>query len=253
MKQLDKDHILASTQNTEYTLELFESIGSTNDYLATLTPGRLPRFCVAEQQTQGRGRLGRNWYSPLGQNVYLSCQYPFQKNIASLAGLSLVVGLAVINILKHYLPSAELKAKWPNDIVYENKKLAGILLNVQAESNGFCSAIVGIGLNVNMIEDIENHIAQSWTSMRKIVGNYVNRNDVCILLIDSLLKYLKRFADIGLSGFMQEWQEVDSLFGKKVNIKSMTGSVTGIARGIDSLGQLLLESSSGVVSAFSTG
>jgi len=252
---LDKEYITSNAKHNKFSIDLFESINSTNDYLKGGSAEKHPSFCLAEQQTQGRGRLGRNWHSPFGKNIYLSCHYLFQKDISSLAGLSLVVGLAIISTLKKFLPPDpdHIKIKWPNDILFDGKKIGGVLIDIQAEANCFSSATIGIGLNVNMLADKDHKISQAWTSMRKISGNSFDRNEICLSLIDTLLEYLKRFVMSDLSEFIPEWKQVDYLFGKTVHLKVAKEKITGIAKGVDHLGQLLLEFPDSSVKAFSSG
>jgi BirA family transcriptional regulator, biotin operon repressor / biotin---[acetyl-CoA-carboxylase] ligase len=250
---LDRKYIEKHIHKSKPRIEIFESICSTNEYLKELSADKFPRICIAEQQTKGRGRLGRDWYSPFAQNISLSCRYSFQKDISGLAGLSLVVALAVIDALKKHCSSAQIMAKWPNDIVFESKKLAGILIDIQAEANGLCSAIIGIGINVNMMSDKNLQISQAWTSMGKMLGCHIDRNEVCVSLIDSLLEYLERFADTGLTGFTREWNKVDYLSGQKITIKTADKKIIGMSDGINQLGQLMIDLPGGSTKAFSSG
>lgn len=250
---LDKDYIIAKTKSNKFKLDLFETIDSTSGYLQNIPVEKHPKFCLAEQQTLGRGRLGRSWYSPFGRNVYLSGSYLFPKDIGGLSGLSLVVALAVIDVFKQYVAVEKLKAKWPNDVVFAGKKCSGILVYIQAEANGFSSVIIGVGLNVNMVVDTSHQISQSWTSLRKITGSCFDRNEICAAMINSLSRYLEIFVADGLLKFAAEWSRVDYLFAKEISIKTAAGKVIGRVKGIDRLGQLLLEFPDGTVNAFSSG
>src|SRR5262245_54307275 len=106
---LDKKLILNKLQHKDIDIQIFENIDTTHDFKHFSDKNKSPEICLAESQTQGKGRMGRNWHSPFGQNLYLSCLYVFEKGLNKLAGLSLVVGLAVINALKKYdLPESPL-------------------------------------------------------------------------------------------------------------------------------------------------
>jgi BirA family transcriptional regulator, biotin operon repressor / biotin---[acetyl-CoA-carboxylase] ligase len=234
-------------------LQLFETIHSTNDYLKTSMHHNKISLCLAEQQTQGKGRFHRHWHSPFGQNIYLSCSYPFQKDLSELSGLSLVVSLAIAKTLKTYDLSNWLGIKWPNDIVYDHKKISGNLIEIQAESHGASHAIIGIGINVNMIQDEYCELSQPWTSLRKATGHYVDRNPLCISLINHLMAYLQLFDSKGLSSFTAEWEQFDYLMKRNIALKNGNKIIHGKAIGIDQQGHLMIELENGSLHAFSSG
>ncbi len=244
---------LAMTASVEkIDISIFESIDSTNDYLKSFKQAKEIKICIAEQQTLGRGRLSREWYSPFGKNIYLSCYYSFQKDVSELSGLSLVTSLAIINTLKSYGMNDHLYVKWPNDIIYLNKKLAGGLIEIQAETHGISHAIIGLGLNVNMMND-EHAISQAWTSMQKILGKYIDRNELSARLIMNLLVYLQQFNARGFSPFMNEWVKTDCLTNQWVTVKNINQKIEGKVTGINEQGHLLLRLENGKVRAFSSG
>lgn len=231
-------------------IELFESIPSTNTYLKT-KPAKLT-VCLAEQQTQGRGRLNREWYSPFAQNIYLSLLYSFEKEVSELAGLSLVTSLAVLKALHSLGVDEQVFVKWPNDVYYDNKKLAGSLIEIQPEGPGVFQVIIGIGLNVNMVED--NHsVSQPWISLRKILGTYVDRNILCARLLHYLLLNLEQFKTEGFAPFAQAWMRSDCLNHKTVTIKNVNEKIQGYVMGINDQGHLLLKLANGNIRAFSAG
>jgi BirA family biotin operon repressor/biotin-[acetyl-CoA-carboxylase] ligase len=208
---------------------------------------------LAEQQTAGKGRLGRHWHSPFGKNIYMSCLYTFQKDISELAGLSLVISLAVAKAINSYAHKAQAFVKWPNDVVdEENKKIAGSLIEIQAESHGISHAIIGIGININMLNDGDK-ITQAWTSLQKIFGEYVDRNEFCGRLINYLLFYLNKFAAIGLPAFKAEWQKADCLINRIITLRHAKEIVEGEVIGLNDMGHLLLKLSNGDLRAFSSG
>lgn len=231
-------------------LTVFESVGSTNTYLKSHLSPHI-HVCLAEQQTQGKGRLDRTWHAPFGQNISLSCAYPFQKDISELAGLSLVISLSIQKALQLYQYPLPLLVKWPNDLIYDNQKLAGILIEMQAESNGISHAVIGIGLNVNMLH--EDDIHQAWTSLRKMTGHYIDRDQLSIHLINTLLNDLATFEEKGLDHFIEEWKAVDYLANKTITIKNGEHKIHGRYRGVSPLGHLLLELEGGSIKPFSAG
>lgn len=247
---LEKNKIKAQLEE-EVEIDIYETIDSTNDYLKLVKNANSIKICLAEQQTGGKGRLSREWYSPFGQNIYLSCLYPFRKDISELAGLSLVTSLAVVKTLQSY-GVLNCRVKWPNDVVYDNKKLSGSLVEIQAESHGVSHAIIGIGLNVNLL-NADGHISQGWTSIRKITGEYVDRNKLCARLINTLVAYLNRFDVHGFSLFSGEWEQADCLIDQTVMLKNTNTKIKGKVTGINEQGHLLLKLNNGSVRAFSSG
>lgn len=247
---LNKKTILENASDKDFEIDIFESVNSTNEYLKQYYGSPLTRICLTECQTNGKGRLKRSWHSPFGQNIYLSLLYRFQQDVSEMAGLSLVISLAIISALESLKLPKSAYVKWPNDIVYEGKKLAGTLIEIQAEANGFCSAIIGIGLNVNMISA---NIDQPWTSLRQISGEYIDRNLLCATLLDNIFKYLQKFLTHGFKHFIPQWRGVDYLYDKTINLQTTNAKVRGIAKGINEQGQLVLELSNGQIGAFSYG
>ena len=251
---LDKQKIKQQLDNRSIIIDLFEQIGSTNDYLQTFCSNNEPRICLAEMQTEGKGRFHREWYSPFGKNIYLSLLYPFNKDISELAGLSLVVGLAVCKAIEeaYYLPEPVL-VKWPNDIICSDKKLAGTLIELKAETHGFSHAVIGIGLNVNMDRDKQRKIHQAWTSIKILNEKNNDRNILCIKLINQLFSYIKKFSERGLASFIEEWNSRDYLLHKTICLKSNTQEFRGEAIGVNGQGHLLLKLKDGSQRSFSQG
>lgn len=231
---------------------VFESLSSTNDYLRSVKSTHDIAICVAEQQTRGKGRLQRAWYAPFGKNIYLSCRYPFQKDISEMAGLSLIVGLAVVKTLNSYSGDQPFVVKWPNDVLYDAKKICGILIEMTAESNGACMAVIGIGINVNMLND-EQHISQPWISLKQITGKDVDRNQLCTRLLHNLFEYLTEFSQQGFAAFQSEWNKADSLINKEINLLHVDKPVQGKVIGVNGLGHLVLRHANGSERAYSSG
>lgn len=240
----------ALTEKCDITI--FENIDSTNDYLKSLKGQRGIKLCLAEQQTKGKGRLGRSWHSPFAKNIYLSCLYPFQKDVSELAGLSLVTGIAIFRTLQTVGVTEKLYLKWPNDVLYDNHKLSGTLIEIQAETHGSSQAIIGIGINVNMLND-DGGISQAWTSVQKILGQYVDRNDVCAILINQLLKCLQEFNRKGFAPFIAEWMHAEYLANRVIILQNLHDKIEGKVTGINEQGHLLLKLPNGKVRAFSSG
>lgn len=232
-------------------LEIHESLPSTNDYFKGRPIQHKFEFCFAENQTKGRGRLGRTWHSPSGVNVMFSCRWQLPPSLYQLQGLSSCVSLSLLSALK-YLAISDLMCKWPNDLYYQDKKLAGILIELHATEGKISEAIIGIGLNVNM-ETLDVEIEKPWTSLRQITGISHDRNFLAAQIIQSLLNYLNKFAAQGWTSFIPEWEQYDYLKGKEVSIPAGENKINGIALGIDTAGALLIKISNNNIIACSSG
>lgn len=234
-------------------LAVFADISSTNAYLMSLPGAELQlRACVSEQQSQGRGRLGRQWYSPFGQNIYLSLRWDLQCDPSQLTGLSIAFSLAIVTVLEQLGIVSKLKLKWPNDVLYEARKLAGLLVEIQAEAHGLTTVVLGVGLNVNMLND-GAHIDQSWASLRQILQQYIDRNTVVSMLITALQAALNRFLTDGFAVFAVEWDGYDCLRGKQVKVGFGDNVIAGEVVGLNRKGHLSLRLKSGKLVNCSSG
>lgn len=233
-------------------ISLFETIDSTNLYLRMHHHDKKISVCLAEHQTGGKGRMERTWHSPFAENIYLSCCFPFQKDISELSGLSLVAGLAIAKTLKNFGIEEGLSVKWPNDVLVKQKKISGTLIELQGESHGKSQVIMGVGINVNMLND-HRHIKTDWTSLRKETGEYVDRNHLCAHLLNTLYDHLLLFDKEGLSAFISEWSAWDCLMGQHIAIKQGTHVFKGVMQGINDQGHLLLKMDDGKVRVFASG
>ena len=225
--------------------DIFQLIASTNDAAAdAIRDGRGQNYCcLAEQQTAGRGRRGREWRSPFARNIYLSMVWEFQSGAAALEGLSLSVGLAVVRALSA-LGVTGTGLKWPNDVLHDNKKLAGILLEMQGDPAGLCQVIVGVGVNVNLHGCDTASINQPWTDLQAIMGD-VDRNILASTLIAELLRVQAEFTQDGFFNLRKEWCQLDVFAGKAVRVQLGDNFVEGLARGVDRSGGLVLETEDG--------
>lgn len=237
-------HLLSAdriTQQLDEPLmtEVFESVDSTNTYLMNLEDGSHPRLCVAEQQISGKGRLGRQWISPFGKNIYFSYLWPYSRDVSTTSGLSLVVGLSLLQVLSG-LGLSDLKLKWPNDLYLSGQKLAGVLIEMKAESHSGARLVIGCGINVN-----DHMAADDRTSVTDQIG-YQNRNQLIPALLNQLRKDLALFEKSGLEPFQDAFNQVDFLKGKSITVSHHQGPITGVAQGIDDRGLLLLQNDAGI-------
>jgi BirA family biotin operon repressor/biotin-[acetyl-CoA-carboxylase] ligase len=200
LELLDSDAILAGLQaeakRALNRLIVLESTVSTNQYLLDLKQTSSGIACLAEHQTNGRGRRARAWVSPYGANIYFSLLWNFPGGATDLTGLSLAVGVMVAEALRDY-GLHEISLKWPNDILYRQHKLGGILLEMVGNIEGPCQVVIGIGLNVSMSRTLATGIEQAWTDIRSIIGQKPARNRLVSLLLNQLLIQLPVFEKEG--------------------------------------------------------
>jgi len=224
-------------------MEVHQQILSTNANLmqqaATGEPSGI--VCLAEQQSAGRGRLGRQWVSPYGSNLYLSILWRFMLAPADLGGLSLAAGVGVIRSLQEFGVN-DISLKWPNDVLYQNKKLAGLLLEMSGEQGGPSHVVLGLGLNVSMSETQGEDIDQPWVGLSAISNDIqVDRNELASSLVSHLFAILQQYETEGLAPLLDEWRAQDHFQGRSVRITIGNRSVDGVHRGVDDAGALLVE------------
>ena len=238
------------------TLEIHDSLNSTNSYLVERSQHDAPSglVCFAEHQTAGKGRRGRQWVSPYGSNIYLSLLWRFQQGgMAATAGLSLAIGVAVIRALKqHHIHDVGLK--WPNDIYSQGKKLGGILIEVSGEADGPCAVVIGLGLNLFLPETQSQSITQAWTDLTKITGDHpLRRNELAGVVLNHILTVINGFETDGIQAYLDEWRSYDCLQGRAATLFIGRQQITGVVEGIDDNGLLLIKRSDGSIQAFASG
>ena len=195
---------------------------------------------LAEYQQAGRGRRGRQWQSPLAANLYLSLSWRLQTGGPSPGGLSLVVGIALVRALES-LGVEGLQLKWPNDLRWQGAKLGGVLVELSGEAGGELRAVIGIGLNVAMPETIARSVGQPLTSLQSLVTESLSRNLLAARTVEEIYLALEEFATSGFTGFQDPWRACDEFLDCPVTLLIGERSVTGIYRGVDGQGALLLE------------
>lgn len=248
---LDRDRILSyadpACRAVLGPVEVMFETDSTNSRLREQARHGAPSgaVCLAEMQHGGRGRRGRRWVSPFAANLYLSLLWRSSLGAASLGGLSLVAGIAVLRCLQAFgVTGAGLK--WPNDVLVGEAKLAGVLIDVAGEAAGPCAVVIGIGINVAMGTDAAQAIDQDWTDLRRLTGRCgISRNRLAALLLDSLVPALQQFEAAGLRPFMADWQRYDLVGGQAVRLCLHDSFIHGTACGIDADGALLVDTDAG--------
>ncbi|KAB0567313.1 bifunctional biotin--[acetyl-CoA-carboxylase] ligase/biotin operon repressor BirA [Pseudomonas palleroniana] len=248
---LNAEEIAANSGSTVWPVYISDSVDSTNaEALRLVDAGSAAPFLVlAEQQTAGRGRRGRKWVSPYAQNLYYSLVLRIEGGLRQLEGLSLVVGLAVMQALREAgVQRAALK--WPNDVLVEDKKIAGILLELVGDPADICHVVLGIGINVNMQKAAD--VDQQWTSVQLETGSSVDRNHLVARLGLHLQGYLDRHKSLGFSALQEEWEQNHLWQGRAVSLIAGVNQIDGVVLGIDRQGALRL-SVDGVEKTYSGG
>jgi BirA family biotin operon repressor/biotin-[acetyl-CoA-carboxylase] ligase len=235
-KQVSQEHYCQIPQPLQ--LEVLNVVDSTNTYIkqniAQLSQGA---SCIAEAQSAGRGRHGRQWISPFASSIYLSMYWRFSGGYQTLSGLSLVIGLAVNRTLMHFgITTGQLK--WPNDIYINMQKIAGILIEVEGSVGDEVHCVIGLGLNVNLPDDVTG-IDQPFTDLQTHSQQAViNRNHLTAQLILDIQSALTIFEASGLSSFISEWEALNVFAGKDITLLIGQQTVHGICKGIDAQGAL---------------
>lgn len=243
-----KAYLSSASQAQLRELTVLQETDSTNTFVTRLPAGRRHAHAVvAESQTGGRGRRQRSWHSPAGGNIYLSLGWRFAVQSAALSCLPLVTALCVCRALER----AGLRGhgiKWPNDILVDGAKLAGILVETQAVGSGPALAVIGIGLNVRMPVSDSGHLAaiidRPWTDLASQLPaerRDVCRNEITALLLEELLLGLASFEDRGFAVFHDEWQARDLLTGKRLRLEGNGGFRYGRAIGVEDDGGLAVD------------
>jgi len=245
LELLDSEQILdgvgPAVRTQLRSLDIQSSLDSTNSALRRLAlADQHAAVILAEHQTGGRGRRGRQWHSPFGRNLYLSMGWMFDKALSELGCLPLVVALATAQALER----AGLKGhrvKWPNDLLLDGRKLCGCLVELQGDSQGPCHAVLGVGINVHMpASTLTAAIDQPWTDLRSSLPG-CSRNTLAALLLEELVTALDVFAAQGFTPFRDSWAQFDGLRGQAIEVFAGSGAVHGMAGGIDEFGALLLD------------
>jgi BirA family biotin operon repressor/biotin-[acetyl-CoA-carboxylase] ligase len=228
-----------------HNLELLFEVGSTNTRLLESAPP--PRtsadVCIAEMQHNGRGRLGRRWVAAFGSGIAMSLGWTCSDVVRTLPALSLGVGVAVSRGLTR-AGAVGIKLKWPNDIWFEDRKLGGVLIELRAEAGGPAHVVIGVGVNVCLPEEARHAIESTGAEAAAVAdacAGRVLRNKVAGAILDELLSMLLQYERFGFAAFRDAWAALDGLNGRAAQVTVGDSAVSGIARGVDADGALLLE------------
>jgi BirA family biotin operon repressor/biotin-[acetyl-CoA-carboxylase] ligase len=240
---------LLSTERVGRSYRYLPEVTSTNDELRTLAEqgGAEGSVVVADKQTAGKGRLGRPWRSPAGQNLYLSLLVCPPCAPSEMPPVSLAAAVGIARGIEPFLGEPP-TVKWPNDILFDGRKLCGILTEMSADMDRVRYVIVGAGINVNQTR-FTGDLAKIATSVRQETGERVSRAAVLGSVLASLEHWLDKllFGDMAQRDeVLAEWMALAPWVGSSVTVKAFDRELSGIATGIDTTGALLIDGDDGL-------
>lgn len=253
LSMLDKAAVLQWLgESAPFSLDILDEVPSTNTLLLQRAQAGAPHASViaAEWQLAGRGRMNRPWHAAIGGALTFSMLWRFSQGAATLAGLSLAAGLAVVRALEAFGVRG-VGLKWPNDVLWHGRKIAGILIEMQGEAMGPSAVVIGVGINVRLSPAVDARIDQAAADLATILKKddkpAVDRNRLLALLLGEFNRVLLEFERAGFQPFRDDWQRRHVHQGCAVRLTLSGGvSESGVARGIGADGSLLLETARGV-------
>ena len=225
-----------------------DKVTSTNRYAADLAEAGDPdgTVVIAEEQKLGRGRMARRWFSPPDVNLYMSALFRPKVSPQQLPSMSLVAGLAVARAVKKLYPKIAVSVKWPNDLMVDGKKLAGVLCDMRAEVDNVHYLVVGIGINVNMravaLPPELNGVA---TSLRELLKRDASRQHLAAEILNQLEDLYRIWLAGGLRPLIPELEKTSLLQGREVAVSLLSGEIRGKVVGIAPSGALILQTMTG--------
>lgn len=244
-KEIINNLLNETVSHTISDLTLLKLVDSTSSYLMRQAQTVGISVCFAEFQTAGRGRRGRQWVSPLASNIYLSLRLSICSGLGAVEGLSLAVGVAVANALDE-LGVVDVQLKWPNDVLWSGKKLGGILIEVVGDPSGVCHLVVGLGLNLRTEKSMVDAIDQPWVALDAILPVCPSRNCVAACLLNHIVPLLSDYEAKGFVGYKSAWETLNAHANQQVDLFMGSIQTTGLVRGVNAAGALLLETEKGL-------
>jgi BirA family biotin operon repressor/biotin-[acetyl-CoA-carboxylase] ligase len=237
--------LVSELQMSTLDLEIHRVTQSTNDVvMQRLVEGQSTAIlCAAEMQTAGKGRRGRRWISPFGRNVYLTYGRFIGRQLSELGGLSLVVGMVVVDVLRA-MGLERVGLKWPNDILLGGGKLGGILVELRASDAGGIGLVAGVGLNLALNVEESLSIDQPWSAISSQLE--MPRNILLGALGGRIVNAIQAFEDVGFDSFAEKWSDYNLYAGQQVNVIRGSETISGIDSGVDQEGNLLLRTGAGL-------
>jgi BirA family biotin operon repressor/biotin-[acetyl-CoA-carboxylase] ligase len=231
----------------ELQVHVVDAVDSTNSLLLAEAQAGAPSglAVAAELQTRGRGRRGRGWHTGLGDALTFSLLWRFRQGVGALRGLSLAVSVALVRALRA-AGATDTMVKWPNDILWHQHKLAGVLIEVQGGAAGPSAAVIGIGINVHLDESVRERIDQPVADLAT-AGVPLQRNRMLAGVLAELAAVLTAFSAHGFGPLKSEWESYHALAGQPVYVTlSEVEAVGAVVAGVDDDGALLAQTAAGL-------
>ena len=233
----------------------FDSLVSTNTLAMELASNGCEEgtVIISDEQTGGKGRLGRSWVSPPQKNLYLSMVLRPHIPPRDAAILTLMSAVACTHAVKN-VSGIPVSIKWPNDMIVSNKKLGGILTEVKTDRDSINHAIIGVGININPdISELDENIRTIATSVMIETGTRHSRTLFAVEILKEINKWYKTLIGKGKKPILAEWLRLSSTIGRTVQVHEAKNKFTGIAEGIDNEGMLILNLGNGSHKKICTG
>ena len=246
---LERDKVIPYLEAHAETIQvqIVDVIDSTNSLLMqrAIQSSEGAQCVAAELQTHGRGRRGRTWHGALGGSLTFSLLWRFSLGAAQLSGLSLAIGVALVRALRE-LGVANIQLKWPNDLIHGYRKLGGVLIELQGDALGPSTAVIGVGLNLRLPEQVKHQIDQAVVDLQGLMPDLASRNAVLGVALRHLADMLADFDVHGFEALRMEWQGLHAYQNKPVVMRMPDGAeMAGVVRGVTAEGALILDTVSG--------
>jgi BirA family biotin operon repressor/biotin-[acetyl-CoA-carboxylase] ligase len=254
-KLVEKDplwqEILASGHLGEIPVTILDETTSTNEVAlnAAKRGDKTHSLFIAETQSMGRGRLGKSWSSPPGTGLYFSMILRPALDPSDLPKITLAAGLAACRGVRK-VTGMNPQIKWPNDLLLDGKKFAGILTETESMSEkNLPVVILGIGMNVNTLpEQFPSEIQNKATSLTNVSGQLFSRGELLKEIVDEIIRVISRLEKEGFTGILTEWKEHDATIGRELKWVTQDGKViSGVSLGPDKDGLLRIKDTQGVL------
>lgn len=234
----------------------YKTIGSTNEAGAALCQGKAPvlgTVIIADMQEKGKGRLGRQWISPPGLNIYMSIVLVPAIAPKDATLLTILSSVACATALRETC-GVDASIKWPNDLMIKGRKVGGILTEIRADPDRIAWAVIGIGINVNMDSlSFHGEMRRIATSIKAETGIAHRRSGLIVAILGALEKYYRILVNEGGTHVVAKWRQLSCTLGKRVRVASGPTHISGFAEDVDDEGMLLLRLPSGELKRIGAG
>lgn len=250
VQRLDSQAILRAAGMSNLRVDVFESLGSTNTWMLDHpVPVGQVGLCICEHQIAGRGRRGNQWQATPDRNIMCSVGWSFPVWPKSISALSLAVGMVIAEQLRRQY-SLPVKVKWPNDLMVDEQKLGGILIELSGQPQNACHVVIGMGLNVDQAERKDMPTDYPWVDLQRL-GVQVDRNVLVGQLVRELSAMLEGFQEHGFSRLAAHWPDYSSFQNRRIRVIEEHDETVGTMLGVDNNGGLILQEEGGGQRTFS--